>query len=61
MSADDRISSITIDNPIAMVAVFGWPVSIFVPVLAVDVFIVLIDESFVVESNDNVENVTYHQ
>ena len=44
MSADDSISSITVDTPIAIITVFDWSLSISVPVLDVDVFMGLTDE-----------------
>ena len=50
MSADDSISSITVDTPIAMIAVCDWPLSIFVSVVDVNVFTGMTDEFIVVKS-----------
>jgi hypothetical protein len=50
MSADDTISSIIVDAPIAMIAVCGWPFSIVVSILVVEIFNIPIDGFFAVSN-----------
>ena len=50
-SADDSISSITVDTPIAMIAAaFDWPLSMFESALE---FTGMVDENFPMVSNTN--------